>query len=276
VKSEPPALQLLSTSTSAVNAGWYYSEKLDGIRVYWDGQRCVTRKKGYMFDVPFKLPAGVPLDGELISSVDGMDMALQIRRKLDHPSWTSVRYMVFDAPGVAGTWLLRQKFLRGILPVDGETDATYAGRPETPAVDGQTDATYAGRPETPAVFLVPQRPLTGPDVFKQLGREVRRIARAGGEGVVLQHPDRLYTPNKRDRTLAVKIKPYYSTIARRVTPTTMRLPDRDEAFTVSKLPPLLEVGGECTVYYQRVTSEGRLVHASCTPPYPTDFHCPSL
>jgi hypothetical protein len=314
--SSPPALQLLSTSTTGIAVGWYWSEKLDGIRVYWDGRRCVTREKGYLFDVPFALPPDIPLDGELLST-SGQDLALQIRRGLDHPGWKDVRYAVFDAPGCPGTWAQRQAFLGslglsstdamdvelppgdvppgppgdvGVPPREDRLDvelppgepspgeAGYAryvvpsGRPRRIAAELPS----GGAPSGAVVYVVPQIPLEDKDLLQELGREVRRIARAGGEGVVVQNPEREYTSGVRDRTLAVKIKPYYSTLACRVGANTMCLPGRDCAFRVSNLSPGLEVGGECEVFFLRKTIDNRLVHASTKrlPPYSAHFHCP--
>ena len=50
-------------------AGWAMSEKLDGVRAYWDGRQLVSRQ-GYAFTPPKGFTAGFPpfpMDGELYS-----------------------------------------------------------------------------------------------------------------------------------------------------------------------------------------------------------------
>jgi DNA ligase-1 len=47
--------------------GWWMSEKLDGIRAYWDGKRLFSRQ-GKQLPVPSTFALGmpdIPLDGEL-------------------------------------------------------------------------------------------------------------------------------------------------------------------------------------------------------------------
>ena len=53
--------------------GWLMSEKLDGVRSYWDGS-CLYSRNGHLFYPPkwFKdgLPADMALDGELFTKRD--------------------------------------------------------------------------------------------------------------------------------------------------------------------------------------------------------------
>ena len=82
--------------------GWMASEKLDGIRCIWDGERLFTRNfRPIHAPVWFvdSLPK-IPLDGELYVGIDTLsEMAGIARRK--HPrdeDWLRVRFHVFDAP----------------------------------------------------------------------------------------------------------------------------------------------------------------------------------
>ena len=49
-------------------SGWWISEKLDGVRAYWNGQNFYSRN-GLLFDAPAWFKVGLPkdthLDGEL-------------------------------------------------------------------------------------------------------------------------------------------------------------------------------------------------------------------
>lgn len=100
--------------------GWYVSEKLDGCRGYWDGSKLWTRS-GKMINAPAAflsdLPAGIPLDGELWCG-RGCFQAASNAVRLAGKHWTNeVRFMVFDAPSVGGSWPWRMaevaKALRG-------------------------------------------------------------------------------------------------------------------------------------------------------------------
>lgn len=85
--------------------GWLMSEKLDGLRCYWNGSTMYSRN-GLPFAAPdwFKkmLPKDMALDGELFTKRDDFQKAVSIVRKLkaDSDEWRDVVYMVFDAPKV--------------------------------------------------------------------------------------------------------------------------------------------------------------------------------
>src|SRR5512146_1443494 len=63
----PPLLLAQSWDNATDLAGWWMSEKLDGVRAYWDGRQFLSRL-GNLYHAPDwfgeGLPA-VPLDGEL-------------------------------------------------------------------------------------------------------------------------------------------------------------------------------------------------------------------
>lgn len=82
-------------------AGWYASEKLDGVRAYWDGANLWTRS-GNIIRHPWSLPAGVHLDGEVWAG-RGQFQAASEAVRLNH--WTSnVHYVVHDGPQFKGDW----------------------------------------------------------------------------------------------------------------------------------------------------------------------------
>src|SRR5262245_42829230 len=63
----PPLPLAESWDFSADPTGWWLSEKLDGVRAYWDGKQFFSRL-GNLFHAPDWFVAGlpdVPLDGEL-------------------------------------------------------------------------------------------------------------------------------------------------------------------------------------------------------------------
>ncbi len=84
------------------------SEKLDGVRCYWNGKNMYSRN-GNLFYPPdwFKdlLPEDLALDGELWTKRNDFQKAVSIVRRQDkNDEWKTVTYMVYDAP------LLKQNF----------------------------------------------------------------------------------------------------------------------------------------------------------------------
>jgi DNA ligase-1 len=66
-KAGPPLLLAERWDNAQDLAGWWLSEKLDGVRAYWDGQSLISRL-GNRFHAPDWFLAGlpaIPLDGEL-------------------------------------------------------------------------------------------------------------------------------------------------------------------------------------------------------------------
>ncbi len=90
--------------------GWLMSEKLDGIRGYWDGEKLYS-KNGNPINPPLWFTANFPpfpLDGELWSKRDDFE-AIQAT-VLDHiPSknWENITYNIFEVPEAKGDFLMR-------------------------------------------------------------------------------------------------------------------------------------------------------------------------
>lgn len=78
------------------------SEKLDGVRCFWNGKNMYTRN-GNLFYPPdwFKslLPKDLALDGELWTKRNDFQKTVSIVRRQDkNEEWRSITYMVYDAP----------------------------------------------------------------------------------------------------------------------------------------------------------------------------------
>ena len=101
--------------------GWLASEKLNGCRAYWDGQRFWTRG-GNVIDAPKWFTRGlpnVPLDGEIWAGRDGLcgQTSFEVARvAVQHggrwfeelsPSGHRIEFAVFDFPGWRATWSRR-------------------------------------------------------------------------------------------------------------------------------------------------------------------------
>mmetsp|Transcript_21865 Transcript_21865/g.85686 ORF Transcript_21865/g.85686 Transcript_21865/m.85686 type:complete len:758 (-) Transcript_21865:2367-4640(-) len=83
--------------------GWWMSEKLDGVRAYWNGKRLLSRN-GNSFPAPEwftdALPDDMHLDGELWCGRGQFQIAVSIARTEGSDEWKKVAYHVFDAPKV--------------------------------------------------------------------------------------------------------------------------------------------------------------------------------
>lgn len=84
-----------------INQYWV-SEKLDGIRGYWNGNELLTRN-GHRINVPHWFTANwpdIPLDGELWLGRAQFERiaALVLSKQDNEDSWRDVRFMLFDLP----------------------------------------------------------------------------------------------------------------------------------------------------------------------------------
>jgi DNA ligase-1 len=172
----PPVL-LAETWDNALDlAGWWMSEKLDGVRAYWDGKQFLSRQ-GNLFHAPDwfveGLPA-VPLDGELWVARKSFQRTVGIVRRQDKPDiWKEVKYLIFDAPAAGGAFEERMKFL---------TDGMRAWK-----------ATFAAVHEHALC--------KGVDHLRQ---ELQRVEQLGGEGLMLRQPGSKYEAGRSSTLLKVK------------------------------------------------------------------------
>ena len=117
--SKAPPLLLAHTWENDVDlAGWWISEKLDGVRAYWDGKQFYSRQ-GNLFHAPdwfiAELPA-VPLDGELWLARKSFQRAVSIVRRQDKSDhWKELSFLVFDAPAQSDPFERRLEFISEIL-----------------------------------------------------------------------------------------------------------------------------------------------------------------
>jgi DNA ligase-1 len=159
-------------------AGWWMSEKLDGVRAIWDGKRFLSRL-GNVFAAPKwftdSLP-DVPLDGELwIGRRRFQETVSVVRRKGDHDGWKQVHFLVFDAPGRNEPWEARLAFLQQRLPHSVQTEMR-AATVEHVLCKG----------------------------VAHVRKELQRVEKAGGEGLMLRQPGSAYEGGRSGTLLKVK------------------------------------------------------------------------
>lgn len=101
VHASPP-LPLAYTYKPGTDLNDYWlSEKLDGVRAYWDGKQLLS-KQGNVYHAPDWFIADFPaqpLDGELWIARNSFERVVSVvRDKQPGDGWREVRYMVFDMP----------------------------------------------------------------------------------------------------------------------------------------------------------------------------------
>ena len=172
----PPVLLAESWDTAADLSGWWMSEKLDGVRAYWDGRQFLSRA-GNLFHAPDWFVAGLPptpLDGELWLARKQFSRASGIVRRQDKTElWKELRYLVFDAPAAGGGFEDRVGFVR---------DALAKHQPKYAAAHDHVRC-------------------TGVD---HLRAELARVEALGGEGLMLRQPGSKYEAGRSPTLLKVK------------------------------------------------------------------------
>lgn len=115
----PPLLLAESWDCVSDPTGWWLSEKLDGVRAYWNGTQFLSRQ-GNLFHAPKWFCAGlpaVPLDGELWLGRKQFQRTVSIVRRQDKSDhWKEITYVVFDAPKLEKRFEERLAFVNECLP----------------------------------------------------------------------------------------------------------------------------------------------------------------
>lgn len=91
--------------------GWLASEKLDGVRAYWDGRNLLSRN-GKILAVPEGWSAHFPpfaLDGELYTAQGEFEkiQSIVMDKTPNVTAWSEVKFYVFDVPEAGGGLLER-------------------------------------------------------------------------------------------------------------------------------------------------------------------------
>ncbi|MFK5925347.1 MAG: DNA ligase [Desulfuromusa sp.] len=163
-------------SDQADIGGWLMSEKLDGVRGYWDGQQLFS-KNGHLLNPPPEFIADFPdfpVEGELWGGHGTFEQTAGIvKRKQPHQGWLQLKFAIFDVPDAPGGFTQRIEIARN----------WFAAHPSS----------YA--------FVIPQTLVRDSDHLQQ---ELQRIEQLGGEGLIVRKPDALYTSGRSMEILKVK------------------------------------------------------------------------
>jgi DNA ligase-1 len=182
--SAPPLLLAESWDFITDPAGWWLSEKLDGIRAYWDGKQLWSRL-GNLFHAPDWFLHGlpdVPLDGELWLGRKKFQRTSGIVRRQDKSDhWKEVRYVLFDAPKLEKGFEQRLEFIQEVV-----------------------------RGSKPPYALAHEHQLCkGVD---HLRAELARLEALGGEGLMLRRAGSRYESGR--STTLLKVKSFHDSEAR--------------------------------------------------------------
>ena len=91
--------------------GWLASEKLDGVRAYWDGRNLLSRN-GKILAAPESWSAHFPpfaLDGELYTARGEFEkiQSIVMDKTPNVTAWSEIKFYVFDVPEASGGLLER-------------------------------------------------------------------------------------------------------------------------------------------------------------------------
>ena len=118
--AEPPKLTLANVYQKGMPLdGYWVSEKLDGVRAYWTGERFLSRG-GHEYRAPDWFTRGFPerpLDGELwMGRGRFAELSGAVRQVVpDDDDWRRIRFMVFDFPDKEATFDQRLARLRVLI-----------------------------------------------------------------------------------------------------------------------------------------------------------------
>src|SRR5271167_4677561 len=80
--------------------GWWISEKMDGIRAFWNGDKLISRRANSIACPSWfvdGLPKGTKLDGELWMGRKNFEKTLLAINSAQNESlWKLIKYVVFD------------------------------------------------------------------------------------------------------------------------------------------------------------------------------------
>jgi DNA ligase-1 len=210
--------------------GWYMSEKMDGMRAWWDGG--ITRGRdtreipwannqkssgistglwsryGKVIHAPFEwvdqLPK-IPLDGELWLGRGNFQETMSVcRQKVGDARWKSVKYKVFDLPSYDVVFMTGD-IRNPNISIKLDTCLDFIGRDKIKAplpfylvVDMFGSVTWPDNCEPVTQYKISD--------VSDLTDYLEVVVKLGGEGLMIRHPGSYWVPSRSQFLL--KYKPY--------------------------------------------------------------------
>lgn len=157
---------------------YLYSEKLDGIRAYWNGQHLFSRQGKLIYAPEWFIGAlpEIPLEGELWIGRNQFEatMATVMDGKPDDDAWKQVRFMVFDMPSNPDSFEKRYSNFKSMVL---GLNIPHLGYVEHHPIENET----------------------------ALMEKLDAVNHAGGEGLMLRKLSGIYTAGRSDNVLKMKV-----------------------------------------------------------------------
>ncbi|WP_268741543.1 DNA ligase [Avibacterium sp. 21-586] len=175
IYAKPPDLMLLGTYHNQDVKNWVMSEKLDGVRGYWDGKQLFTRHNKILKPPLYFIRNFPPfaIDGELFSQRNEFEQISSIVRSQKDKGWEKLKLYVFDVPNAKGNLFDRLAMLEHYL--------------------AQHPSEY--------IEIIEQIPINS---YDQIQRFLNRIEQKKGEGIVLRNPNAPYENKRSNQILKLK------------------------------------------------------------------------
>ena len=177
-EAQPPALQLAKVYQPGMPLdGYWVSEKLDGVRAYWDGAQ-LWSKGGNRIAAPEWFTRGYPdqaMEGELwMERGRFAEVSAAVHRlRPQAQEWRQIRLMLFDLPESRQPFAVRVQEMRALVVAS----SSYT------------------------LEMITQTPATDHD---RLMLQLDKVMARGGEGLMLHHGDSVYHAGRSDAVLKVK------------------------------------------------------------------------
>jgi DNA ligase-1 len=164
-------------------SGWWFSEKLDGMRAIWTGSKLISRN-GNEIAIPDWFRSWMPthpLDGELFTKRGDFQHIVSIVRKIVpvDSEWKQIKYMIFDLPAEKSPFEARYEKLHEVVAATCGSDGACP------------------------LQVVSQTRIAD---FEDLQRMHKALVAKGAEGSMLRKPGSAYE-NKRSSSL-LKLKDF--------------------------------------------------------------------
>jgi DNA ligase-1 len=156
--------------------GWWMSEKLDGVRGYWDGHQLWSKNGHHLFP-PEEFTRDLPpfaIEGELWGGRNSFENTVSIvMQQQPHNGWLTLQLAIFDVPDPHSPFQTRLKR----------------------AID------WCEHHPSPYARVIAQTPVQS---VAQLETVLQRILQQGGEGLIVRDPHACYHSGRSDSILKVK------------------------------------------------------------------------
>lgn len=175
VSAQPLNLMLLEQYHDQIIEGWVMSEKLDGVRGFWDGNQLLSRQGLPLVPPDYFIKDFPPfaIDGELFSERGKFEEISATVRAANPKGWYKLKLHVFDVPNAEGDLFARLNTLRD----------------------------YLTKHPSPYIQIIEQIPIHNRDHLSAFFTEIQQL---GGEGVVVRNPNSPYIQGRSAQILKLK------------------------------------------------------------------------